>query len=553
MINHPAVRPPMPTFCPTQSRSPSRRAVAVLAIATTVLAIASVSPPDAGAKPRGGKTSLVKCELPATLDGLRLYGPEGVEDLLTRGPSAIAVDSDRSFWIADAVNKRLLHVAENCDVIGAFPVAGAISIDAIAVAADEIAVLDEAATPPAVITVSRDGVELSRVPVPDSGQTGLSGLRDAGDGTLLLEYEGGARFARLDGANATASTAKASASLVRHGHELRVESGKPEAGAMPKRATVTIDGAAIAVSTENSLGGISAISIDSAGRAQVVTDEVSFMTPEVKVDRRVLSVSAAGKISQARVPIRANHVAVRNDVAVGPDGSVWSLTTRPNSIQIRKMRFVRALRPILDKGVAKDIAIGASSSTSSMIGAAATCRTRTQMTDVAKAYLNNSTYLSSASITSTCSGRTKPSYLGSAGTYSSMSYKWGGFDSVSQFNSASSLAAGDTDTQNDGLVLSCARGVDCSGYVSRTWGLTTKQNVGGLFGSYSCSSPATLLPGDIFAKTGKGGHVVMFSSNATNGVNVYEAVYVPGKVKTSFYSWSGLSGYYRARACNVCS
>ncbi len=58
----------------------------------------------------------------------------------------------------------------------------------------------------------------------------------------------------------------------------------------------------------------------------------------------------------------------------------------------------------------------------------------------------------------------------------SIPYKWGGFSSLSEFDEGikNGVSAGDCDTHGYGASPSCAVGVDCSGFVSRAWGLGTK-------------------------------------------------------------------------------
>lgn len=109
------------------------------------------------------------------------------------------------------------------------------------------------------------------------------------------------------------------------------------------------------------------------------------------------------------------------------------------------------------------------------------CRSRQKAIDDAYDYMKNKIYLSTSSINNdaTCLNRVIPSYLVAAGgkaqTYDSVSYNWGGFDSIAEFNKkilTNKLKAGNVNSKSN--PLSCAAGVDCSGYVSRAWGLTSK-------------------------------------------------------------------------------
>jgi cell wall-associated NlpC family hydrolase len=93
-------------------------------------------------------------------------------------------------------------------------------------------------------------------------------------------------------------------------------------------------------------------------------------------------------------------------------------------------------------------------------------------------------------------------------------YKWGGFNTLDQFNDGLSngLYAGDINTAG---VSSSAVGVDCSGYVSRCWQLSYHAstsympNITGLYNNWS-----ELKPGDAVHKVG---HVRLYISTQSNG------------------------------------
>src|SRR5581483_8373984 len=72
-----------------------------------------------------------------------------------------------------------------------------------------------------------------------------------------------------------------------------------------------------------------------------------------------------------------------------------------------------------------------------------------------------------------------PSWVKVGANKVGMPYCWGGFSSLSSFTSSllNGKSAGDNDCSTSGdCCESCALGVDCSGFVSRSWGLTTKQS-----------------------------------------------------------------------------
>ena len=95
-------------------------------------------------------------------------------------------------------------------------------------------------------------------------------------------------------------------------------------------------------------------------------------------------------------------------------------------------------------------------------------------------------------------------------------YKWGGFDTPARFDAGlrAGKAAGDVYTQEKrrkggAAVSGDAVGIDCSGFVSRCWGLAEKHSTSMLFGlSERLASPEALKPADVM-NTAEG-HVLLF-------------------------------------------
>ncbi len=100
----------------------------------------------------------------------------------------------------------------------------------------------------------------------------------------------------------------------------------------------------------------------------------------------------------------------------------------------------------------------------------------------------------------------------------SVPYMWGGFSSLEQFDQGlkDGVSAGDSDTHGNGAGSSCAVGVDCSGFVSRAWGLGTKYctrcipDISTQYASYD-----DLRPGDVVNYEGH--HVRLIHTVNGNG------------------------------------
>jgi hypothetical protein len=123
-------------------------------------------------------------------------GPAGVayanlgEEQRPWGPAALEVGADGTFWIADTAANRVLGYARTGSRVEVFDLTDrAAGITDIVATGDELALLDVAAVPPAIVTISRDGgATLSReeVPAAASLREGLRGLRIQ-NGVLFAE------------------------------------------------------------------------------------------------------------------------------------------------------------------------------------------------------------------------------------------------------------------------------------------------------------------------------------------------------------------------------
>jgi len=133
----------------------------------------------------------------------------------------------------------------------------------------------------------------------------------------------------------------------------------------------------------------------------------------------------------------------------------------------------------------------------------------------ADAYAMYTWTLSSANISgpSGCMSGVSNRYGSSGTAYSGLPYDWGGYMSISTFMSGiqNGRRAGSCPTSGACSVngiLSCTVGVDCSGYVSRTFETGYYQTSRMHEITSTLSSPSLLKKGDIFNKAGS--HVIMY-------------------------------------------
>lgn len=124
-------------------------------------------------------------------------------------------------------------------------------------------------------------------------------------------------------------------------------------------------------------------------------------------------------------------------------------------------------------------------------------------------------------------------------------YCWGGADSPEAFDQkiGKGLAAGAHERNG---VLSCAAGVDCSGFVCFCWGLPHHpygtSNLRMIAGKPKYNWFTDMKPGDALCKAGS--HVVLFAGYNPDGtINIYEASGSAARVIYHKSTWSRFRGY----------
>jgi hypothetical protein len=530
----------------------------VLLVALVVLASASLvsaAPPQPQASLLGpvlpGGPVLT---LPVGEDGLH-YAPQRPESL-PWGPTALAVAPDGSFWIADAAANRLLHYAAGGLPLGTVDLSAdplrVVGAGDIAVDNDNtVFVLDIAAMRPAILRLAADGSLLWRSELPEelSLASGLSGIALDDAGQVLVELEGGAHVVRLPSSD-SATAPSLPDGYVLGGRPYQVQAPDPASPDRSAGRIATAD-AVIEVRTEAQLGAVSLLGAAPDEGFYAELEEVAVVAGRIQVDKTVRHYSADGRlVGVARVPVAEQYVYVPHSVALGPDGQVYALVTRPDRIEVRRLEFVSELAPVLSAVDAAGVASRPEGKPKP-----SPCITRASMMAIATAYTGNLKYLSQTNVSGACSGRTAPRYLGTGpDTYASVPYDWGGWDSVAGYNGYMDPGIYQAGDINTAAVESCSKGVDCSGFVTRVWQLTTKYSTSTLPRiSTTLSSTAALTPGDILNDAGS--HVVLFDAFADNGVWDYESTQYSAfdRVVYMFSSWTRLNGYAPRRYNNVCA
>ncbi|HEX7415209.1 MAG TPA: T9SS type A sorting domain-containing protein [Bacteroidia bacterium] len=186
--------------------------------------------------------------------------------------------------------------------------------------------------------------------------------------------------------------------------------------------------------------------------------------------------------------------------------------------------------------------------------------TRTQIHNNARPFTTYTFTASSSNIhnnvncPSAGGGVTTPSWVSVGPNTVGMPYCWGGFSSLSSFTSSllGGKSAGDKDCSTNGdCCESCALGVDCSGFVSHAWGLTTKYSTTTIPSiSTAYTSASQVKQGDVFNLAGS--HVRLVDTNyATGTFLLMESSAVDWKVSYRSYTASQLTSYIPRWYVNV--
>lgn len=301
---------------------------------------------------------------------------------------------------------------------------------------------------------------------------------------------------------------------------------------------------------------------------QIDTDGTVWVRESIFFDRNtvvtyLLKITVSGELNAVfRLPKIPVDDFVVHSIAINDKGEVWFMSGQPKGLAFdlveplpenKKHQFL----------VSQNLLALANSNSPPDIESRVPhplndepCQSRTDIFIRAFQYLyNHECYLSQAIENDpSCPGRSIPPYL--VGKESqclfSVSYSWGGFDSVDSFHEKiTRIKAGNVNTVINPLP-SCTAGVDCSGFISNLWGLKTKWNTSQIFEKTSPIYIEWMKTGDVFVKPGD--HVILFVGTINDELSTFESVVRPGLVISSQHEigWFVQHGYFSRVAFNAC-
>ena len=134
-------------------------------------------------------------------------------------------------------------------------------------------------------------------------------------------------------------------------HQGRLYTARPAGFNRPaseqSRGSMQVGDRRIDLTVAHGLGGLTIVGVAPDGSVAVRLEEVADVVP-VQVDQTVRRYAADGTLlGMARFPLVAQYTYVAHGLAVGPDGAVYALMTRPDHVEVQRLRFRPELPPIL--------------------------------------------------------------------------------------------------------------------------------------------------------------------------------------------------------------
>jgi hypothetical protein len=518
------------------------------------------------------------------------------------GPTALTVDRNGTFFIADTVGGRILHYDAGGALVTPITLADqVVAAGDVKVTDQDMWVLDDASEVPQLLrfastapndatadTVagprfSPDARPVESIPIVSSASmagdveidigAGVTGLA-VDDQGVLVEYGNGTHLFRPRAATSAAADSESVPGLERvsgytfRGQVYTAHPANPTADPAAEEAMtahVMVGDQRIPVEGAQQVLGLRMLGINADGSFYVVAEEVSD-GPTIQVDQTVRHYAADGRqLGLARVPLRDRETYIPHGLAVGPDGNVYLLMTRQDVLEVQRLVFTTSTLPPLPQVGSTEGESGAQQTGPTEMTddptadqdflAAEGCRSRDAMITTGFKYRDNKVTLRDVNLNGNCPGRHRPTYLnGGPKEYGSVAYDWGGFDTVEGYNAAMAqgFQAGDIPVTRGDPPTPCSKGVDCSGFVSRCWGLQTKEGTATIGRLCIRINRDQLKPGDILNL--ENAHVTLFDHIGPEGVWAFEATTWGNRDRVIWrpHGWDYYDGYQALRFKNVC-
>jgi len=312
------------------------------------------------------------------------------------------------------------------------------------------------------------------------------------------------------------------------------------------------------------VGDLASIQIVGSDKTQRVYVDIELFENHVplKIRREVRQYSPDGRLLN-RIHLPAQSYAfIDNDLQVSPDGKLYHMFADETSLKILEWDLDKAgtdvraypqsyyrFHGFIDAGEAEPETEQSEIEKDFSLNAVLPTVTSDEALETGDSYVRltwscTSANITNGTITDQYGYKVKTPTWVTPGSHQNMAYKWGGFQTLNQFLNGlnSGKYAGDAYTSKS-VGSPSAVGVDCSGFVSRCWNLTshysTRMMDDGITLTYE--SWEETRPGDAAHIVGHVRMVVHHNSNGT--ITMVESAGYNWRVSYRAYSFSALSDY----------
>jgi hypothetical protein len=282
------------------------------------------------------------------------------------GPSAIAVLPDGRFVIADQALDRLLYYTPDgrllkiikLEFIGIGPVKD------LRAKGNDLYLLETGYEKYRVHRLTLDGEVISSDVIPHrfpiGGKVGeqdmtlenaLMGIAVDCEGNIILEVEGSMLF-HLSDVQTQSIPDKVTDSYFCNSKRYWISTP-----GLWQPSEISVGDATYQTHLTMGGGGIRFLDVFPDDSFYAIRDDMVYFQV-IKVDQTVHYVGADGVVQgMARVPLSEHRYPVERNVAIGPNGEVFALVPRPNSLDIVWLNFYKELEPLLPDAVSPNLTL----------------------------------------------------------------------------------------------------------------------------------------------------------------------------------------------------
>jgi len=290
------------------------------------------------------------------------------------------------------------------------------------------------------------------------------------------------------------------------------------------------------VSSRSPLGAVRYLDSDRSGNVYVYAEDLVGTSERVRAFVKRYGPDGA-PAARVELPVDSFATHPMRPVRIAEDGSTYILVPGEDRISIVRASWVadggESLPDAVDGTAAAERVLhreNAESVFSSLVELARSVFapqeavaswTPLHANDRAWTYVNHGWYCSSSNY-ATRNGSIRPRYITSANrNYTAVPYCWGGFDTLASYNNAMSAGHSAGDINCTGNKRSGTAGVDCSGFVSRLWGLGSKHATWQLPSVSRRISKSAMRLGDAYIWPYN--HCMFFRFYTTGGSQLFES------------------------------